>query len=104
MALEMRTWELRGYTGLSRTRMGTLLAFESQSCKRADIRHMQQLQADHPFLSIVDRLLPGQAWKAGSEWDGRTGTLQIQDHCSSVCPEGGNSMPPLKTQQRSNDG
>jgi hypothetical protein len=77
-ALEMRTWELRGYTGLSRTRMGTLLAFESQSCKRADIRHMQQLQADHPFLSIVDRLLPGQAWKAGSEWDGRTGTLQIR--------------------------
>jgi hypothetical protein len=68
-ALEMRAWELRGYTDLSRTRMGALRVFESQSCKHGYIRYMQQLQAEHPFLSIFDRLLAGQAWKAGSEWE-----------------------------------
>lgn len=98
-ALEMRALEIRGYTGLSRTGMGAPLAFESQSCKRAYIRYMQQLQMDHPFLSIFDRLLVAQAWKAGSEWDDRTDTLRTQGHCSSVYPEGGNSMPPHVTQQ-----
>jgi hypothetical protein len=103
-ALEMRALEIGGYMGSIRTGMGAPLAFESQICKHAYIRYMQQLQMDHPFLSIFDRLLAAQAWKAGSEWDDRTDTLRTQGHCSSIYPEGGNTMPPQATQQTSKRG
>jgi hypothetical protein len=83
VALEMRAWELRGYRGSVRTQLPARPAFRSRTCKRAYIRYMQQLQTEHPQLTILDRLLLGGAWQAGSEWDGLVGTLRTQDQCSS---------------------
>lgn len=100
-SLEIRAWELGGYRDSGHSRNDLLLSFESQNCKRAYIRYMQQIQTDHPFLSTFDRLLVAQAWQAGSEWDGRSCTLQTQDRCSSASPEGGDSMLPLAVQQPS---
>jgi hypothetical protein len=99
VSLEMRAWERRGYKGSVRHWLHAPLAFRSQSCKRAYIRYTQQLQAEHPRLSIFDHLLVGKAWQAGSEWDGPVGILRTQDRCSSANPVGGNSMPPISVQQ-----
>ena len=85
-AVEMRGLENRGYTGSVRKGLHAPLAFRSQSCKHAYIRYTQQLQTEHPRLSIFDLLLVGKAWQAGSEWDGPVGTLQTQDRCSSSLP------------------
>ena len=93
VALEMRAWELRGYRGLCRTGFASALVPQSQRCRRAYIRYMQQLQTDRPALTIFDRLLAENAWKAGSVWDVRSDTLQSQIHCSSAYPDGSNSMP-----------
>jgi hypothetical protein len=51
----------------------------SQNYKRAYIDCMRQIEARHPFLSIFDLFLLQQAWKAGSEWNGRMDTSQSQD-------------------------
>jgi hypothetical protein len=99
VSLEMPGLEIRGYRGSVRKGMYAPLAFQSQSCRRAYIRYMQQLQLEHPRLSIFDLLLVGKAWQAGSEWDGPVGILRTQDRCSSANPVGGNSMPPISVQQ-----
>jgi hypothetical protein len=92
--LEIRAWELRGRRGSIHRWPDRELIDGPQSYKRTYIRHMQQIQARHPFLSIFDLFLLGQTWKAGSEWDGRTYTSQNQDISrSSANPEGGNFMP-----------
>jgi hypothetical protein len=75
--------ENRGHTGLTRLGLHAPLAFQSQDCKRAYIRYMQQLQTEHPQLTILDRLLLGKAWQAGSEWNVRVDTLRTQDVYSS---------------------
>jgi hypothetical protein len=49
---------------------------------------MQQVQTDHPALSMFDRLLVTQAWKAGSVWDGQAGILRSQGYSSCFHPEG----------------
>jgi hypothetical protein len=38
------------------------------------ILYMQQIEGLYPFLSIFDRILLTQAWKAGSESSAREGT------------------------------
>jgi hypothetical protein len=98
-SLETYELESQGQTGLIRLGLRAPLAFQSQSCKRAYIRYMQQIQAERPHMTILDLLLLGKAWQAGSEWNGPAGTLRTQDECSSANPVGGNSMPPLATQQ-----
>ena len=99
VALEMRELEIRNYRGSGHTQLHAPLAFRSQSCKRAYIGYTQQLQMEHPQLTILDHLLLGKAWQAGSECDGPMGTQQTQDKLSSAYPVGGNSMPPPATQQ-----
>jgi len=47
------------------------------------IPYMQQMEALHPFLSIFDRLLLTQAWKAGLESGIRIGMSQSQDKVHS---------------------
>jgi hypothetical protein len=99
VSLQMRGWEIRGYRGSVRTQLHAPLAFRSQTCKRAYIRYTQQLQMEYPYLTMLDHLLLGKAWQAGSECDGPVGTLQTQDRCSSAYPVGGNSMPTGAAQQ-----
>jgi hypothetical protein len=86
VALEIRAWELRGYQGSVHVGLLEPLAFQSQSCKRAYIRYTQRLQAEHPQLTILDHLLAGEAWKAGSEWNGPMDILRNQDNLSSSPP------------------
>ncbi len=51
----------------------------------AYIRHMQQAEGRHPFLSIFDWLLLSRAWKAGLECGIHIGKLQIQEQsCDQV--------------------
>ncbi len=99
VSLETRELEIHNSVGSARSGLRAPLGFRSQTCKRAYIRYMRQLRTEHPQLTILDHLLLGKAWHAGSEWDVPAGTLRTQDQCSSANPVGGNSMPPLAVQQ-----
>jgi hypothetical protein len=50
----------------------------SDEYRRAYIEYMQHVRSEYPFLSVFDRLLLTQAWKAGSEWDDREHISQRQ--------------------------
>jgi hypothetical protein len=98
--LEIREVELLRGRGPVRRWMDESLVGGPQSYKLAYTLHMQQLGARYPFLSNFDLLLLGNSWVAGSEWRVRQDTSQIQESaCSSDDSKGGNSMPPLATQQ-----
>lgn len=99
---EIREVELQRGTDSIRTWMDRGLISGSQNYKRAYIECMRQIEARHPFLSIFDLFLLQQAWKAGSEWNGRTDTSQSQDtSCSYAILESRNSMLPPAVQQSS---
>jgi hypothetical protein len=96
VALEIRAWELRGSKGSVHVRLLEPLAFQSQSCRRAYSHYMQQLQTEHPRMTILDLLLLGKAWKAGSEWNDPAGILQNQDNLSSSLPAGQDELVILR--------
>lgn len=98
--LEIRAWELRGHKGRPRILSGWTPLAGPQHYRRACIEYMQQLQARHPFLSILDLFLLEQAWRAGAEWDGRICTSQNQEVWGpSLTSQDGDSMPPQAVRQ-----
>jgi hypothetical protein len=102
-ALEIRAWERQGRKGTILRLPGWTPLRRDQSYTHACILDMQQIQAQHPFLSVFDLLLLQQAWRAGWAWHSRTtGTLQshsVLDSCG--LSEGGNSMSPPAVPQDS---
>jgi hypothetical protein len=79
LALEMREREIRSHKGS--VRIHAPLAFESQSYKRAYIRYTQQLHVEHPPLTILDHLLVGEAWQAGSECGAQRALCELKINC-----------------------
>ena len=87
---EIAAWERRGYMAPRPTKLAPTSVGGPR--KRDYILYMQQLQAQHPFLTIVDHYLVSEAWKAGSEWADHTGTSQTQkesERCSQIATSDG---------------
>jgi hypothetical protein len=70
----------------------------SGSHRRAYMKYMRRLEVEHPTLTIVDHLLATQSWLAGSSTSaGNSCSSPLQDSLDDSV--GGNSMPPVATQQ-----
>ena len=81
--LEIREVELlRGKDSIHNWMNDSLIG-GPQSYRLAYTGYMQRIEARYPFLSIFDLLLLAQAWKAGSEWNGRADTWQNQEEGNS---------------------
>ena len=70
--LQIREVEhLRGQAKV-RTWLDEALIPPPESRQRDCMRYIEKTLSLHPFLSIFDILLLTKAWKAGSEWSGRS--------------------------------
>jgi hypothetical protein len=95
LALEIHEWERRCCRGSLPSLLAALSSLQSRSSQPAYTHYTQQVQARHPFLSVVDLSLLGQAylegWECGSRSGGSSQTSRMS--CSSVDSVDGNSMP-----------
>jgi hypothetical protein len=71
------------------------------SHRHAYIRDMRTLKAAFPFVTYLDECVATLAWKAGTRTSNHTVCIESDRSTYGETPEGGNSMPPVATQQSS---